>query len=179
MMEPWCLWAFGSGGQPSPLDSTGRNLSFPSRFDKRGPRLDRRGEGNNVIVTSRSRVLAFLRSPVLRKGKAVSKDSLGEFEALVLLAALRLGEHAYGLSIAEEIEATASRPTARAAVYVTLRRLETKGLISTERESGEAARGGSPRRLVSVRPQGLVLLKESKAALQRMWAGLETILGET
>ena len=109
----------------------------------------------------------------------MSKDSLGEFEALVLLAALRLGDGAYGLSIAEEIEATASRPTARAAVYVTLRRLEAKGLISTAREPAGATRGGSPRRLVTVRPAGLSLLKDSKAALERMWAGLEKVLGET
>ena len=49
------------------------------------------------------------------------KGALGEFEALVLLATLRLGEGAYGLSIADEISATAGRRASRASVYVTLR----------------------------------------------------------
>ena len=53
----------------------------------------------------------------------MSKENLGEFEALVLLAALRIGNVAYGLSISEEIEATTGRVAARAAVYVALRRI--------------------------------------------------------
>ncbi len=107
------------------------------------------------------------------------KENLGEFEALVLLAALRLGDGAYGLSIADEIEATARRLAARAAVYVTLRRLEGNGLITTRWESPDEADGRKPRRFVKVEPQGLLLLRQSRGALKRMWSGLEDVLEET
>ena len=109
----------------------------------------------------------------------MSKEKLGEFEALVLLAALRLGTEAYGLSIADEIEATAGRGASRASVYVTLRRLEKGGLVRTRRESAEEAANGKPRRLVEVRPEGLALLRDSRRALQRMWSGLESVLEDT
>jgi len=107
------------------------------------------------------------------------KDTLGEFEALVLLAALRLGPDAYGLSIAEEISRTAERPTGRASVYVTLRRLEAKGLITTEHEAAAVAPSGKPRRFVRVTPQAVALVQRSRRALQRMWAGLEDVLEES
>ena len=103
-------------------------------------------------------------------------DVLGEFEVLVLLAAMRLGETAYGLSIAEEISRTAGRDTGRASVYVTLRRLERKGLISTRHEDPDLAPGGKPRRFVTVESEGVALVGRSRKALQRMWAGLEDLL---
>lgn len=106
------------------------------------------------------------------------KDTLGEFEALVLLAALRLGHEAYGLSITNEIVETARRPAVRASVYVTLRRLEQRGLISTRREPSESASGGKPRRLVRVEPRGIALLRTTRASLERMWSGLEGVLEE-
>lgn len=108
----------------------------------------------------------------------MGKHALGEFEVLVLLAALRLDDEAYGLSIAEEITRTARRPAARASVYVTLRRLEKKGLISTRRERPEEAPHGKPRRLVRVEPEAVELVQEGRRALQRMWAGLEEVLEE-
>lgn len=106
----------------------------------------------------------------------MGRDSIGEFEALVLLAALRLGEGAYGLSIAEEISRTAERPTSRASVYVTLRRLEQKGLITTEREESRSAPGGKPRRLVRVSTDAVTRVQQSRRALQRMWSGIEDLL---
>lgn len=108
----------------------------------------------------------------------MTKDTLGEFEELVMLAALRLGEDAYGLSITEEIVRTARRPTVRASVYVTLRRLERRGLVSTHRESSDDGRGGKPRRFVTVEPRGLELLRASRASRRRMWRGLEDVLGD-
>ena len=107
------------------------------------------------------------------------KEALGEFEALVLLAALRLGNGAYGLSIADEISKTARRSATRASVYVTLRRLEQKGLITTRREASHQAPRGKPRRFVHVQPEAVALVRASRRALQRMWAGLEEVLEET
>lgn len=106
----------------------------------------------------------------------MAKTTLGEFETLVLLAALRLGEQAYGLSIAEEIRRTADRRVARASVYVTLRRLERQGLIRTEREPQDQAPSGKPRRFVTVTRDGIALVGGARRTLQRMWSGLEDVL---
>lgn len=106
------------------------------------------------------------------------KDTLGELEELVLLAALRLGpEAAYGLAIADELERSAGRSVARASVYVLLRRLERAGLIATHREKPEEA-SGKPRRFVRVAPEGLALLRRSRRVRLRMWKGLESVLGD-
>jgi DNA-binding PadR family transcriptional regulator len=109
----------------------------------------------------------------------MEKDTLGEFEELVMLAALRLGNVAYGLSITREIVETAARPAVRASVYVTLRRLEQRGLISTHMEPASDAPSGKPRRFVKVKPRGLELLRSSRQSLQNMWSGLEDVLEET
>jgi DNA-binding PadR family transcriptional regulator len=111
--------------------------------------------------------------------KAMAKDTLGEFEELVMLAALRLGHEAYGLSITREIVETAARPAVRASVYVTLRRLEQRGLITTRREPAADAPSGKPRRFVKVEARGLELLRSSRRSLQNMWSGLEDVLEET
>jgi DNA-binding PadR family transcriptional regulator len=105
-------------------------------------------------------------------------DTLGEFEELVLLAALRLGDRAYGLSIAEEIEGIAGRPVARASVYVALRRLQRKGLISTKREPAAQAPRGKPRRFVLVKRQSLARLRHARRVRLHFWNQLEHVLGK-
>lgn len=106
----------------------------------------------------------------------MAKETLGELEELVLLAMVRLGEGAYGLSIVEELERTAHRPISRATVYVLLRRLEQAGLIRSRREEREGS--GRPRRLVVVTESGLALLRRSRATMLRMWNGIEGTLEE-
>src|SRR5256885_16030009 len=56
---------------------------------------------------------------------------LGEFEYLVLSAAVRLEENAYGAAIRQEIEAATGRRCSIGGLYTTLDRLEKKGLINT------------------------------------------------
>ena len=108
----------------------------------------------------------------------MSKDTLGEFELLVLLACLRLGEdEAYPVSIVDEIQRRTGRALHRAAVYITLPRLETKGLISTRLGPPLAERGGKARRMVRVEPPGKEAVRLSQWALQRMWVGLGRELG--
>jgi PadR family transcriptional regulator, regulatory protein PadR len=107
----------------------------------------------------------------------MSKNTLGELEELVLLAILRLGDQAYGLSIARELERTAHRPVQRASVYVLLRRLEQAGLIESRRETAEEAQG-KPRRFVHVTTEGVTLVRESRSAMLRMWSGIEHVLEE-
>lgn len=104
-------------------------------------------------------------------------QSLGEFEQMVLLAILHVGrqgaEQAYGVPIVEEIERRTGRTVSRAAVYVTLRRLEKRGLVTSWMSEPTGERGGKARRCVRVEPAGLELLRESRRAMTRMWEDLD------
>jgi DNA-binding PadR family transcriptional regulator len=99
---------------------------------------------------------------------------LGELEVLVLLAVLQLRDRAYPPAIRTEIERRARRPVARGAVYVTLDRLEAKGLIVARAiETGETA--GRPRRYFRVSPKGLRAVRRALTAVERMRSGLERL----
>lgn len=101
---------------------------------------------------------------------------LGEFEQMILLAALRLREDAYGTRLMEELEATADRRVSRGSVYVTLDRLEEKGWIKSTMSEPRPERGGRPRRVVCVTPDGMEQLRRSREALLALWDGLEKAL---
>lgn len=106
-------------------------------------------------------------------------NTLGEFEQMVLLAILRLGDGVYGVPIVDEIESRTGRSVARAAVYVTLRRLEKKGLVESWMGEPTEERGGKARRMVRVRPAGRRLVHESRKAMDAMWQGLDVVRGDT
>jgi DNA-binding PadR family transcriptional regulator len=101
---------------------------------------------------------------------------LGEFEQMLLLAVLRLGSRAYGVRLMEELEATVGRRVSRGSVYVTLDRLEDKGWLASQVSGARPERGGRPRRIVSVTPEGVEQLKRSRGALMALWDGLEEAL---
>jgi DNA-binding PadR family transcriptional regulator len=103
---------------------------------------------------------------------------LGEFELLVLLAILRLGEDAYGVSIARALEEQAGRRVSRGALYTTLDRLERKGLVGWKLMPGGAERSRMPRRTYDVTPEGVVSIRVARHVLQRMWRGLDDVLKE-
>lgn len=103
---------------------------------------------------------------------------LGEFEHLLLLAILRLGTDAYGVTIARELEAHAKRRVSRGALYTTLDRLEAKGLVRWKIDAGTRERGGLPRRCYIVSARGIAALRESHQTLHRMWQGLDDVLKE-
>ena len=108
----------------------------------------------------------------------MNRQNLGEFELLVLLAALRLGDdQAYAVSIVDEIHARTGRSPQRAAVYVTLQRLEKKQLVSTRLGQPRPERGGKARRYVRVEQPGLRALRTTRTQLEQMWQGLEPQLG--
>jgi DNA-binding PadR family transcriptional regulator len=103
---------------------------------------------------------------------------LGEFEVLVLLAVLQLGDNAYPPAVREAIERRAKRPVARGAVYVTLDRMTEKGLLAA-RAASEVGVAGPPRRSYKVSPKGLRALRRALQAVERMRAGLESLLSES
>jgi DNA-binding PadR family transcriptional regulator len=98
------------------------------------------------------------------------RDYLGEFEQVVLLALVRLGEGAYGASIHEEILATTGRDVSIPAVYVTLKRLEAKGLVDSRIEGG-GDRGGRATRNYVLLPAGVRSLERSREMLENLWRG--------
>src|SRR5215470_8758413 len=101
---------------------------------------------------------------------------LGEFEQLVLLAVLRAGYAAYGTRILQELRSSGGRRVSRGALYVTLVRLEEKGLLHTRAGEPTPARGGRPRRYVKASAAGVRALRASRATLLRLWTGLEAAL---
>lgn len=101
---------------------------------------------------------------------------LGEFEQVVLLAILQTGEEAFALSIVKELDKRADRQVDRGALYKTLDRMETKGLVKWKTEAATPGRGGHRRRLFTVTPVGVRALQASRKTLFRMWEGLETVL---
>jgi DNA-binding PadR family transcriptional regulator len=107
-----------------------------------------------------------------------ARASIGEFEEMVLLSILQVGEDAYGVSILEEIRSRTGRAVLRPAVYVALSRLEEKGMVSRRAGAGAPGRSGRARTFYRVTPSGLEAVRQSRQALLRMWDGLETVLDE-
>jgi len=100
----------------------------------------------------------------------------GEFEQMVLLAVLRLGDGAYALAVLKELDRTVGRTVSRGALYKTLDRMEAKDWVEWSVEESTPDRGGHPRRLFSVTPGGVQALRESRRALLRLWDGIAPIL---
>ena len=88
--------------------------------------------------------------------------NLGEFEHIVLLAILRVGEDAYAIPIREEIEERTGRAVARGALYTALERLETKRCLRSRMSDPLPERGGRSRRYFTVTPAGLAAIRSSQ-----------------
>jgi DNA-binding PadR family transcriptional regulator len=102
---------------------------------------------------------------------------LGDFEQLVLLGVLRLNEDAYGAAIRQEIHARSGRDVSINAVYTTLDRLETKGLLHSWIGEPTAQRGGRRRKFYALRPAGIAAMRQAYHAIRAMADGLEERLG--
>ena len=99
--------------------------------------------------------------------------ALGDFEQLVLLGVLRLGDDAYGAAIRQEIHARSGRDVSINAVYTTLDRLEKKGLLESWTGEPTAQRGGRRRKFYALRPAGTAAIRQAYHAFQAMADGLE------
>jgi DNA-binding PadR family transcriptional regulator len=97
------------------------------------------------------------------------REYLGEFEHVVMLALARLGDGAYGAMIHQEILDTTGRDVSIPAVYVTLKRLEKKGLVSARVAAGRG--GGRATRNYALRAEGRRALARSREMLDRLWRG--------
>ena len=97
---------------------------------------------------------------------------LGELEQLIMLAVMRLKDDAYGAAIQRELSDRAGREVALGTVYVTLSRLEAKGLVRSWLGESTPERGGKARRHYGLEPLGVTALNDTRSALARMWEGM-------
>lgn len=107
----------------------------------------------------------------------MARHLLTDFELMILLATLRLGDVAYGVPIATEIERTGGRRVVVAAVYTALDRLERNGLVSSTIGEPTPERGGRAKRFFQVTPQGVKAVKETRRALVALWKGVPQLKG--
>lgn len=94
---------------------------------------------------------------------------VGSFEEQVMLAVLRTSPEAYGMQVRRELEAVTGRDVSIGSVYITLDRLEAKGLVASARARSES----SSRRVFTVTPPGARALAETRSIRERLWDGVD------
>jgi PadR family transcriptional regulator PadR len=102
-----------------------------------------------------------------------SRDYLGEFEHIVILAMFRLGERAYGVTVRQEIAARVGRDVSIGAIYATLDRLEAKGYVKSRLGEPTRERGGRSKRFFQVTAKGVSAVNRTHHALQSLIDGLD------
>lgn len=95
-----------------------------------------------------------------------------DFEQQVLLAVWRLGDGAYGASVRDELEQRTGRDVTQGAVYVTLVRLEKKGMLRSSMSDPTPVRGGKAKRYFEILPAGMEGLMAAREVMERLWEGL-------
>jgi DNA-binding PadR family transcriptional regulator len=103
----------------------------------------------------------------------VAGHSLGEFEQVALLAILRIGENAYGVTIRAEITACTGRKPGPGALYTTLDRLEDKGLVSSRLGDPTPQRGGRAKRYFMLNSKGLAAITRAQRSYRKLLDGCE------
>jgi PadR family transcriptional regulator PadR len=109
----------------------------------------------------------------MRKG-----DYLGNFDLMLLLALLRLGDDAYGVTIARELEEQTAREVVVASVYATLERLQERGLVTSSLGDSTPERGGRAKRYFRITAAGIREVRDARRSLVNLWKGLPELKGE-
>lgn len=109
----------------------------------------------------------------MSSSRSTGDHSLGEFEHIVLLTLLRLGDEAYGMSVRATIQERIGRDISIGAIYTTLERLQNKGYVKSRMGEATAIRGGRAKKHFIVTGSGRRALKEVRASLEVMWQGLQ------
>jgi DNA-binding PadR family transcriptional regulator len=103
---------------------------------------------------------------------------IAEFELRVLLTVRRLGEDAYAVAVHEDLEQRSRRRTSQGAVYITLDRLERKGLLGSRMGDPTPERGGRAKRFYRLTRAGLNAVRDEVRLMQRLWDGLDVVSNE-
>jgi PadR family transcriptional regulator, regulatory protein PadR len=97
---------------------------------------------------------------------------LGEFELMILLTVIHLGDEAYGVPISRELEKQRGRDVSVGSVYAALDRLEGKGLVASSLGDPTPERGGKAKRYFRVTKEGLRQVHETRRVLSKLWQAL-------
>jgi PadR family transcriptional regulator, regulatory protein PadR len=100
---------------------------------------------------------------------------LGEFELMLLLTIIRLGDEAYGVPLSRELTLQRGRDVAIGSVYAALDRLETKGLVTSTLGESTPERGGRAKRYFRVTRNGLRTIHETRTVLSKLWKSLPSL----
>ena len=100
----------------------------------------------------------------------MTRRLLTDFEIMILLAIMRIGDDAYGVTVAREIEKTAGRSVQLPAVYVALDRLEKQGLVRSWLGEATAQRGGRAKKHFAITRAGVGSVQDTRDALTALWA---------
>ena len=106
-----------------------------------------------------------------------SMSHLSDFELIVLLVLLRLGDGAYGVPIAQEMQEQTKREAKLGSIYASLERMEKKGLVVSELGEPTKERGGRAKRYFHVTKQGMRQIRETQRTLTRLWKGVPELEG--
>src|SRR5262245_33142432 len=107
----------------------------------------------------------------------MKRHLLTDFELMILLAFLRVGNEAYGVTVVTVIETLSGRSFFLAALYTALDRREGNGLVTSEMGDPTPERGGRAKRYFKVTGKGLKAIKETQRALTAMWTGIPALKG--
>jgi PadR family transcriptional regulator len=99
--------------------------------------------------------------------------TINEMEQLILLALVRLGDEAYGVTVRDEIEATAGRAVSIAAVYAALDRMERRRWVKAWYSDPSPARGGRAKKHFRITRRGVAAVRAAREAMDRMWRGVD------
>jgi PadR family transcriptional regulator, regulatory protein PadR len=106
-----------------------------------------------------------------------ASSTLSNFELMVMLAIIRLGDDAYGVSISNEIEETTGSTVLLGSVYDALTRLQEKGLISSALGEATPERGGRAKRHYRETSKGLRIVRDTQQSLVKLWKGIPQLKG--
>jgi PadR family transcriptional regulator PadR len=107
----------------------------------------------------------------------MTRTLLTDLELMILLAVMRVGDEAYGVTVTREIEETTGRAVAVAVVYATLDRLEDRGLVTSAVGDPTPERGGRAKRFFRVTARGVRQTRDTQKALSALWNGVPALRG--
>jgi len=97
---------------------------------------------------------------------------LTDLEQLLLLSVLQVGDDAYAGAVQKVLEQRGERTMSLGSIYVTMTRLEERGMLASTMSASTPERGGKAKRLYRVTPEGYATLRHSRRILERMWEGV-------
>ncbi|MBV9610900.1 MAG: helix-turn-helix transcriptional regulator [Acidobacteriaceae bacterium] len=109
----------------------------------------------------------------------MSREAVGSFELMVMLAVIRLRDDAYGVPISKVIEESTGREVLVGSVYAALERLEEKGFVVSAVGEPTPERGGRAKRYFHLTEKGLSQLRHTRSALIKLWRRIPALQGAT